>query len=213
MVGIAIGLIIVAAATMLTSAQLSENRLLMTETQLQQDMRAAMDLITRELRRIGSQSENLALQGLWVEGGSAPLKNAYAESPTATTNAVAVDNLRFGYWQPGVTADAFGFKLEDGVVKTRIGNNWQELTDPNVLRVTTFSITPENGGWIRLPCPKACPDTTSDCWPQVQVREFEVTMTAEARGVQGINRSLTSRVRLRNDYLKFNTGTAALCPN
>lgn len=213
MVGIAIGLIIVAAASMLTSTQLSENRLLMTETQLQQDMRAAMDLITRELRRIGSQSESLALQGLWVEGGSGPLKNDFAASPSASANAVAVDNLRYGYWQPGVAADAFGFKLEGGVIKTRIGDNWQELTDPNVLRVTTFSITPQNSGWIRLPCPKNCPDGTSDCWPQVQVREFLVTMAAEARGVQGINRSLSSRVRLRNDYLKFNTGTAALCPN
>ena len=54
MVGIAIGLIIVAAASLLMSGQLNENRRLLAETQLQQDLRAASDIITRELRRIGA---------------------------------------------------------------------------------------------------------------------------------------------------------------
>lgn len=212
MVGIAIGLIVVAAASMLMSTQLGENRRLLVETQLQQDMRAAMDIITRELRRTGSQSEALALQGLWVEGGSGALKNDYAASPTATVSGTAVSNLGFGYQQPGVGSAAFGFKLESGVVKTLIGAAWQELTDANVLNITTFTITPQNGNSRRLPCPKPCPDGTTACWPEVQVREFAVTMVAEARNLPGINRSLTSNVRLRNDYVRFNTGTADLCP-
>lgn len=212
MVGVAVGLIVVAAASMLMSTQLGENRRLLIETQLQQDMRAAMDLITRELRRIGAQSEPLALQGIWVAGGSGALKNEYAESPSATVSGTAVNNLAFGYQQPGVGFADFGFKLEGGVVKTRIGGNWQELTDANVLKVTSLAITPQNSGVRRLPCPKPCPDGTTSCWPEVQVREFAVTMVAEARSVPGVNRSLTSNVRLRNDYLRFNTGTADLCP-
>lgn len=214
MVGIAIGLILVAAASMLMSMQLGENRRLLVETQLQQDMRAAVDVITRELRRIGAQSENLALQGLWVEGGGPAQKNAYAESPTATVSGTAVDNLEYGYWQPGVGTAAFGFKLEDERIKMRIGGVWQELTDRNVMEVTAFAITPQNSSSIRLPCPKPCTGTVNptDCWPEVQVREFAVTLTGQASSMPGINRSLTSNVRLRNDYVRFKTGTADLCP-
>lgn len=210
MVGIAIGLILVAAASMLMSMQLGENRRLVVETQLQQDMRAALDVITRELRRIGAQGGDQALQGLWVEGGGPAQKNLYADSPSST----GVDNLVYGYWQPGAGTADFGFKLENGGIKTRIGGVWQELTDRNVMEVTAFTITPQNSNSIRLPCPKACPDPANPtaCWPEVQVREFAVTVTGRARNVPGINRSLTSNVRLRNDFVRFNTGTADLCP-
>jgi len=53
LVGIAIGLFILAGATLVTSTQLSNNRLLLLETQIQQDLRSTADLITRELRRSG----------------------------------------------------------------------------------------------------------------------------------------------------------------
>ena len=217
MVGIAIGLILVAAASMLMSMQLGENRRLLVETQLQQDMRAAMDVITRELRRIGGQSENLALQGLWVEGGGPALENSYAELPTAaTSNGTAVDSLRYGYWQPGAGALDFGFKLEDERIKTLIGGVWQELTDRNVMEVTAFTITPQNSSQLRLPCPKPCPDAgnPTGCWPEVQVREFAVTLTGRASSMPGINRSLTSNVRLRNDFVHVQPDpiTGDVCP-
>ena len=53
MVGVAIGLFVVAAASMLVVTQLSDNRRLTLETQVQQDLRATADIITRELRRAG----------------------------------------------------------------------------------------------------------------------------------------------------------------
>ena len=53
MVGIAIGLFIVAGAVALVATQLGENRRMLLETQVQQDLRAAADIITRELRRGG----------------------------------------------------------------------------------------------------------------------------------------------------------------
>ena len=53
LVGIAIGLFVVAGATLVATGQLADNRLLMLETQLQQDLRATADLVARELRRGG----------------------------------------------------------------------------------------------------------------------------------------------------------------
>ena len=53
MVGVAVGLFVVAGATLVVSNQLGDNRRLMLETQIQQDLRAAADLIARDLRRSG----------------------------------------------------------------------------------------------------------------------------------------------------------------
>ena len=53
MVGITVGLLVVAGASLLVSSQLSENRRLLLETQVQQDLRATADIIARQLRRSG----------------------------------------------------------------------------------------------------------------------------------------------------------------
>ena len=38
------------------------------------------------------------------------------------------------------TAKRFGFKLDGGVIKMRLGGAWQALTDVNVLEVTRFDV-------------------------------------------------------------------------
>ena len=51
MVGVTLGLFVVAAAALMVSTQLGENRRMLLESQLMQDLRAASDIITRDLRR------------------------------------------------------------------------------------------------------------------------------------------------------------------
>ena len=53
MIGITIGLFILAGATLVVTGQLSEGRRLLTDTQIQQDLRAASDIIARDVRRAG----------------------------------------------------------------------------------------------------------------------------------------------------------------
>lgn len=210
MVGIAVGLIIVAGASLLVSSQLSENRRLILETQLQQDMRAAMDIIARELRRMGAQREAVALLGLASATGAE--ENSMARlSPTAPGGAVA--SLEFHY-QPPQGNDSFGFRRTSaGVVQSKLSTSgWQELTDPNVLNVTGLDITATHSDLLRLPCPRLCPDGTTDCWPQVVVRDLEVAMTAAARSASGVERTLRSRVRVRNDVVRFNVSPTEICP-
>ena len=74
MVGIAIGLLVVAAAATLMSTQLNDNRRLLLETQVNQDLRAAMDIVTRDLRRAGHWSS--AELAIW-SAASAQQKNPY----------------------------------------------------------------------------------------------------------------------------------------
>ena len=141
MVGVAIGLIIVAAAATLVATQLTENRRLMLETQVQQDLRATADIIARELRRAGYQEESESLAGVWLADrpGDLPRANSLA----ALTFPSGVPAVDFKYFRSfGNTS--FGFKQVGSVVKTFLGGNaagsFQDLTDPNAVVISAFSV-------------------------------------------------------------------------
>jgi prepilin peptidase dependent protein B len=213
MVGVAIGLFVVAAATMLVSTQLSDNRRLMLETQVQQDLRASADIIARELRRAGHWAK--ARDGVWYEGNAAVVRdNPYASVAKADGSAFAdgevSSTVLMSYSRSGdetdetglvESAEQLGFRLSGGVIQTRLGDaGWQALTDSNTLNVTEFSLT-MNLQPIRLECPKPCPDPLIDCRPTLEVRDLRVLIKGEAANDSNVKRSVDSTVRLRNDAL------------
>jgi type II secretory pathway component PulJ len=209
MVGIAVGLFVVAAAAMLVSIQLNENRRLLLETQMQQDLRAAADIITRELRRAGHWPD--ATQFVWVEGAAPPSSNPYSD---LTWDAGEPNKVEFEYWRQPTESGPYGFKQDGSVLKTLLaGGGWQELTDSNTLRITAFSVTPrdQSAPAIPLPCPKLCTDGTTDCWPTrtLTVREVVVDISGEAVVDPTVKRNLRSVVRLRNDLVGLPTSA---CP-
>ena len=192
MVGIAVGLFVVAAASVLMTTQLSENRVLLLETQLQQDLRAAADIITRELRRIGTMQTPTAAVAF---PGTAATPNPYSSVTLAASSPAA--DIEFAYHRRGAEVGPWRFVLQNGVIRTRTGGGFalQDLTDGNVMRVTRFDITPTVSSGIRIPCPKLCPSGGIECWPELQVREYEVVIEAEARNDNRVKRTLRSVVR------------------
>ena len=215
MVGITVGLFIVAAATTLMATQLSDNRKLLVETQIQQDLRASMDIITRQLRRAGALDTALAQAGL---GNSAGFGGARAPIAFTDVTTVAGGNgaVGFAFYRGVGDQGPYGFKREvDGGIKSLMGTGWQELTDMNVMKVTSFTVTPVVIASALLPCPKLCADGTAACWPQLVVRDYTVTITAQAKSDTTVQRTMSSRVRLRNDWVKFNDPAALspVCPS
>lgn len=217
MVGIAVGLFVVAAATTLMANQLSDNRKLLLETQIQQDLRASMDIISRQLRRAGAQT--LILK---AEAGLANASGAGGEPidyMLVTPSAAPSSEVGFRFYRNQADTGPYGFKLDADGLKTLTGGGWQELTDVNVMRVTAFTVTPLNVASTVLPCPKRCDDGTpagnTACWPQLVVRDLSVTITAEAKNDATVRRTMTSRVRLRNDLVRFNDAVNpnAVCPS
>lgn len=203
MVGIALGMFIVAGAVMVVSTQLGDNRRLLLETQVQQDLRATADIITRELRRSGA---NQTPADVVSEPGNPALPNGLTPVQLSAGNS----EVRFNYWRgPGVTGP-FGFRLNgSGVVQSLLGNNWQDLTDGNAMNVTAFTVTPVAPVVTQIPCPTGCTANPADpgytaCWPTVTVRSYVVDITAQARNDATVQRSIRSQVRMRNDHLGFN---------
>jgi type IV pilus assembly protein PilW len=212
MVGLAVGLIVVAAAVLLVSTQLGDNRRLLLETQIQQDLRATADIIARELRRAGAWSR--AETGVWTPTTAppGPARNPFAST---TPSSGSADAVTFDYSRPGDAGGPYGFKLEGGSIKTLLsGAGWQELTDKNVLTVVTFNIEADNSPLVRLPCPKACPappppgQPADYCWPTIGVRSFIVTITGRAVSDASVQRTIVSRVRMHNDVVNFNAGVS-----
>lgn len=221
MVGIAIGLIIVAASTLMVAGQLADNRRLMLETQIQQDLRAAADLIARDLRRAG----------YWKDAhlGTAPaaaagtgLGNPYTalELPDSAEPLRAIRYAyadRFAAENQAVDAgERRGFRLSNGVIQTELGNgNWQPVTDSNVLAVTGFETEPRLE-CVALRCPAgnaacllmarrpadqvpSCGAGDSPCPAFLQVRSVSLTITGSATHEPSLVRAIRTRVRLRND--------------
>ena len=220
MVGVAIGLIIVAAASLLMTNQLFENRRLLTEAQMQQDLRAAADIATREVRRAGINAESNLLNSLWYPGATQVL-------PGIMPNSLAVPSVTavtFNYY-PGPTAvpGPYGFSVSNDILKTTLNpGNPQDLTDGNVMRVTAFTPTllTDSSAAIVLPCPTSTACTvganagTTNCWPTFQVRRVKLNIEAAARSASGVLRAMSSTVRLRNDNVRFSSEALPnqMCP-
>lgn len=228
MVGIAVGMFVVAAAAIMASGQLTENRRLLLETQLQQDLRAAADVVARDLRRAGFWI--VARNGVPAPGGSSITPNPYQ-----AVSLPSGSEVRYSYFR-GSGAAQFGFMLaSNGVLRAcqadftapcdsalRPGS-WQDLTDGNTVEITNFSIATTrafpralsaNGDALQIPCPSLCANGTTSCWPTVQVRELVVSISGRSRSDSAVTRTLEVSVRLRNDrvLLSSDVPVGEACP-
>jgi type IV pilus assembly protein PilW len=202
MVGVAVGLMVVAGASFVAVNQLADNRRLLLETQVQQDLRAAADMVARDLRRAGYWGASEA--GVWQGDDPNVAANPYVElSPTDAGEAVT--QVDFRYSRDLVEDNAFdadreqfGFKLESGTIRMLIGGVWQSMTDRNVLEVTRFDIGVERQT-VRQACFNECPGGGTTCWPTQDVRRLTISIAGRAANDAAVERSVRDSVRLRND--------------
>lgn len=212
MVGVTIGLFIVAGATLVTATQLGDNRRMLMGTQLQQDLRATLDIINRDLRRAGYWAAGF--RQTWPQQGMAGLNNPYGGftgSRSSIEYARSLDEPvrgggRIGFDNGAIDSDEqIGFRLNTGAktVEMLVGaNNWQALTDANVMQVTQFDVAVV-GQDVPAPCDAQCPAVgPNNCPLVVQVRTATVTITASAVHDPNVVRSASSNVRLRNDLVR-----------
>lgn len=224
MVGITIGLIVTAGASMVAVNQINEHRRLMLETQLQQDLRTAADLIQHDLRRAGFRGT--AEHSVWAPPSVASsLGDKAADVATANPYASITSgdlhtSLTYSYarQQSDNSYDAsdtvksnenFGIKWDSTakVLSLKLGNkadgtsNWQPITDPNVVEVTEFSAIVNTqdidlGDFCDNPCGGAFP-----ACPVQKVREVNFKIVAKATHDSNVVRTLTGVERIRADAL------------
>jgi prepilin peptidase dependent protein B len=200
MVGIALALLIAAAATLLLSSSVSENRRLLLEARLTQDLRSAADLVIRQTRRAGYWGTASTL-GLWSASANA-IPNPYA---APTPDISESDTIALRYSQDTIENNAVddneqvGFRLRNGALEAQLGErNWQALTDSSTLVVTRFRIQPHVQS-VALESACECVASATCAAPQVQVRSVDIEISGRAVGDTSVLRTVRSTARLRND--------------
>lgn len=205
LVGITVGLFVLTGATMVATNQISDNRRLLLETQIQQDMRTAMDIVVRDIRRSG-----YGFHADEIPAVGAPLPKEYPFQPAGVLNSANPLLYTYSYENGpddnGVVDDRDfrGFMLEDGVIKVRLGkNNWQPLTDGETVEIKTFkaeaipistrNLTTETCSGSSCPSSNGCGDA------RVVSRIIRLTMEGTARHDPTVKRTLVNSVRVRND--------------
>lgn len=207
LVGTALGLVLVAVALVAWGHQLRETRHLLLETRLMQDLRATVELMTRDLRRAGRWAE--ATGGVWRDSRTPVRVNPHARP------VLSGDEIGFSYSAPDSpdrdTADLsgpLGYRLRQGVVEMKLaGGQWQAMTDAGTVRVTQFKIADNTHvqmieGLCALPCPSPSASSGPDaCPPRQAVQRVDLHLRAHAAGDPSVVRELQSTVRLRSDVL------------
>jgi len=201
LVGTAVGLVVVAAGTSVVTHNARENRALTIEARLMQDLRTAADIVARDLRRAGYWAGSAS--GVRSDDGSVVVANPYA---LVTPETAASDAVRLSFSRDvseNGTVDGnerFGFRLRNGAIELQLGDgNWQALTDPATLTVTTFEVEPrtEETSLERF-CDQPCAIGSTTCPPRQQVRSFAVAIAARAVVDASVQRSVVAGARLRN---------------
>ena len=221
MIGVTVGLIVAAGASLVATRQITEHRRLMLEVQIQQDLRAAADLIQQDLRRAGFRG--LPANGVWEpehNAGTAPAKEAasspyteltqtpggndllyrYARATTAGSSNVNETNIVADNEQLGIRLSKNTLYLQLGFIKTAANANaqpnWQPITDPDTISIDSF--TPiVNVQQVSLEDLCGCP-AGSAC-PTISVRSVSLTIKATAKSDATVKRTLVIKERIRAD--------------
>ena len=202
LIGLTIGLFIVGASLTALLIQLRESRTLIAQNRLMQDLRAAAELMARDLRRVGHWGA--ADHGVWPRtGATGTVVNPY------TAMSASGSSVSFRYSRDAVENDLvdgneqFGYRLRNGVLELQLGTSpWQAMTDSTTMKVTRFEIAPtEQLHSLAGSCTAPCPASDLHCPPQLHVRSLVLMLTAQGIGETTVERSVRTTVRLRNDTL------------
>lgn len=213
LVGVALGLFIVAGAVTLAVSHLRDARRQVLESKVNQELRAAADLIARDIRRAGYWHN--ATKGVWQGAGSTAMTSNY--SPVTASS----DSLVFSYARDD--NDALDgneqFRIERvvdsasgrGVLRFNNGSGLQPITDVNTVNITSFDPDDSMGmaDTERLCLVKYCPNSTvttcpagaANTYPALHVRTYTIRIAAESAVDSNVKREIVETVRLRNDLL------------
>jgi type IV pilus assembly protein PilW len=223
MIGMAIGLIIVAAAATVYVTTVRGGADTLRSAKLNIELRGAMDIMVAEIRRAGY---------LWFDADTDLSTNPFMQANTNLT-LVGSDCLLFAYDananNVADTSDQFGFKKNGSKVSMRLGgtapstsagcsaagDSWEGITDDNIIIVDTltFAVTYQclnsktGAGSANQACATgnaiynaaSAAAVKSDL---VEIRNVAITLVGHHKDDTQTSMSLSQSVRVRNDRVQ-----------
>lgn len=195
LVGMALGLVVAGGALALFLAELQTSRRLLLEARLSQDLRAAVDILARDLRRAGHWQNSSTSDAAANPHGAIVLDEASSDG--------VFRRVHYSFDRPDNSKSlAAAFAQTDNKLTLQLGGSGnQELTDPAVVRITQLAIMPtDTQVSLAALCPQACgpPDTTGSC-PTLTLRHYDIVLRAQATADPLLQREVRAAVHVRND--------------
>ncbi len=200
MIAITVGLVIVTGVLSLFLSAVRSNSDNLKATRLNQDLRTAMAVMVRDIRRAGAwggAAANVA--------NSTLLSNPFTNTVNTTDLTVNGSCITYTYDAPPADGlinnnEYYGFKLNTGAVQMRTGDSttssaahgcsdgsWQSLTDGGTITINTLTFAlaetsiPLGGGGNRI------------------IRAVTITLAGSLNSDAGVSRTLIENVRIPND--------------
>jgi type IV pilus assembly protein PilW len=208
MVGVAVGMFVVGGAIKLFVDHVVSNKRQLVETRVNQDMRAAADIVARDIRRAGYW-ENAASQITGVNPyaaaaslpSAADIRYAYARNADDTLD----NNEQVGFRRQVVSGIGI-LQMQDGL------NNWQPITDPGTVDITGFSVTAAAPALTTdmsdlCPCLYKLTCTASDMTDPSRnplgprtatILSYQISLSGRSVSDANITRTINEHVRVRN---------------
>jgi len=206
MIGLTVGLIVLAGTLGLFTGHLRSNNDLMRTTRLNNELRGAMDMIVRDLRRASYWGDSVS--GVWYPNIPLLLDNPFLAVDTATAGEVT---YRYDIDSNGVVGANETFRIRhnagdgtiemlqlaaDGAVTGTV-----PITDGELTNISALTFAPVDRT-ATTTCLNAGAGPVAPTPPVLHIRQLTVTLTGELRADPTVTRTLTESVRLRNDWVE-----------
>ncbi|MGR9072881.1 MAG: prepilin-type N-terminal cleavage/methylation domain-containing protein [Gammaproteobacteria bacterium] len=187
MIGVLIGLIAVAATLTVVAGIIRSNTDYMRMVRLNQELNAVMNLMVRDLKRVGysatadgKTANNLFMQGTDDLTFSDPVATDLYRQIEFTYDrdgdGVVDDNERLG----------FAFDTVNNAVEAKLSpGSWLNISDDEAIQITDLTFSDE-----LLSITSIAPD---------MIRYVAVSLTGNLTDDPDVSRTITERVRIRND--------------
>jgi type IV pilus assembly protein PilW len=205
LIGLALSLIVTSSMVVLMSNSLGTATRIIQMTQLTDDMRNAMSMVSRDIRRA-----NYSAHSAYCYSNSDCGVDGSANQVAAVIQAnCLIFNLDRNQDGDATTDDAGGFRrvLDNGVgvIEMWVGDNsaacndasggdWVRLTDPELVNFTAFDFTLND-------IPNSVIEESGSTLTQ-HTREISMVIAAELVLDSTVTRQIMDSVKVRNDFLE-----------
>jgi hypothetical protein len=222
LVAMTISLVVTAAMLALMSNSLGTTARIVNMTKLSDDLRVAMQMVTRDLRRSNYNADAMYCYGNEDCSGDGTLAAIGVIEPFHSTDVLESDCFSFrtdrdlDNYAGGPDNFAGGFRRTPvdgvGVIQMWTGaslancdpgatENWVNITDPGVMDITDFLV--DN----RLSYDELVLDDVNGNKITQEVRKIRISMAGELVIDRSITRHVEDIISVRNDLLRAEDGT------
>ncbi|BAL25517.1 prepilin-type N-terminal cleavage/methylation domain-containing protein [Azoarcus sp. KH32C] len=217
MVGITVGLFVMAAVGSFFVDYLSSNRQMIQIARLDQELRAATDILVRDLKRAGYK-QDIHMDILNLSQSST---SRAATMPILDSGETVITGSQLEFWydensdntlNTASNTEEHGYRVSGNALQRYAGNSgWQNVTDPSVIQISGLTITRTyhcidiDGSTGPATCAGTpiAPSASDD--GAYFVTEIRLALTGSLPST-AITRTLNERVRIRADIYRDGPG-------